>query len=88
MQLERYEDALKLVDKALSVKGQKLKRELIFEKGVALEKTGSFDDAFDIFKSYIEDYPNDEEALDEYDFLTTRISDEKAEQANVSNGNN
>lgn len=87
MQMEQYDEALALVDKALEEEGQTLSQELLYEKGVALERKGDFDGAFDCFAQYVEQYPGEEDGKREYDFLVTRISDEKAESAGVDNGN-
>jgi tetratricopeptide (TPR) repeat protein len=86
MQLEQYAEALELIDKALAMDGQQLGKELLYEKGVALERTGDFDSAFDCFAEYVEQYPEDTQAQREYDFLVTRLSDEKAEAVGVDNG--
>ena len=87
MQQEKYEEALPLIDKALSGNETALVQELLYEKGIALEHTGDFDGAFDCFAEYSKDYPEDEQGKREYDFLVTRISDEKAASAGVDNGN-
>lgn len=87
MQLGQYEEALALVDEALNQEGQTLQQELLYEKGVALERKGEFDSAFDCFAQYVEQYPGEEKGKREYDFLVTRISDEKAAVAGVDNGN-
>lgn len=87
MQQGRFQDALPLLEQALSGEETALLQELLYEKGVALEHVGDFDGAFDCFSDYISRYPKDEEGKREYDFLVTRISDEKAAAAGVDNGN-
>lgn len=87
MQQGKYEEALPLIDKALTGNETALVQELLYEKGIALEHTGDFDGAFDCFADYISRYPEDEQGKREYDFLVTRISDEKAASAGVDNGN-
>lgn len=87
MELKQYKEALKLVDVAIGMEDQKSTQELLYEKGVALERTGDFDGAFDVFAKYIEEYPKDAKGKREYDFLVTRISDDKAKAAGVNNGN-
>ena len=73
MQLGKYKEALLLVDKAMSYESQGAIKELLYEKGVALEYTGDFNGAYECFKEYISKYPDDEKARREYDFLSTRI---------------
>jgi tetratricopeptide (TPR) repeat protein len=73
MQLGKYKEALSLVDKAMSYEGQGALKELLYEKGVALEYTGDFNGAYECFREYVGKYPDDEKAKREYDFLLTRV---------------
>ncbi|MCR4715666.1 MAG: tetratricopeptide repeat protein [Lachnospiraceae bacterium] len=73
MQLKRYEDALALIDQAMAYPSQGCQKELLYEKGVALEYTGDFDEAYSCFSEYVEKYSDDANAKRELDFLSSRI---------------
>lgn len=87
IQLGQYEEAKTWIEKALSYENQPMKQELLMEKGIVFERTGDFDAAFDCFSEYVKAYPSDPKGIREYDFLVTRISDEKAAVCGVDNGN-
>lgn len=69
-----YESALKAFQQAVKAdpegKDQQLQKNLIY----AYEYTGDFDTAYDLMKDYIDQYPNDQEAQREYEFLQTRVN--------------
>lgn len=72
IEAEKYESAISHIHQALESEGnaneQELRRMLI----VAYEKSGDFEQAKKAMEGYAEDYPDDEEAKRENEFLQTR----------------
>lgn len=60
---------------------------LLFDRALALEYTGDFDSAYDSMREYVDHNGDDETGVRELDFLTTRLSDDKARQVGADNGN-
>lgn len=69
---EEYEEALSAFRSALNVENNGMERTLEFNQIVAYEYTGDFKQAAVLMESYIKKYPDDEDALREYEFLKTR----------------
>ncbi len=67
-----YENALASFEKGLSVEGNAYRQELSYNQIVAYENLGDFDSAKKLMKTYLEQYPDDERAQREYEFLQTR----------------
>ena len=67
-----YEDAEACFLKALELKKVPNKQEIMRNLVVIYERNKDFASAKEVMKQYIEEYPEDEEALREYTFLETR----------------
>lgn len=67
-----YEAAMKNCQSAITNAGESEKKALRFEEIVVLEKIGDFNAAKEKMTKYLEDYPDDEKAKREFEFLQTR----------------
>lgn len=67
-----YEDALEAFQSGIAIEGNQLMQNLKFNEIVAYEYLGEFDKATLLMKEYLQLYPDDAEALREYEFLQTR----------------
>lgn len=67
-----YENALASFEKGLNVEGNAYRQELSYNQIVAYENLGNFDAAKKLMQTYLEQYPDDERAQREYEFLQTR----------------
>lgn len=67
-----YENALSSFEKGLAVEGSSFRQELSYNRIVAYENLGDFESAKRYMKEYLSDYPDDERAQREYEFLQTR----------------
>lgn len=67
-----YESAAECYNKALELEKVPNKQEIMKNLVVTYEKSKNFTSAKEVMKQYIEEYPEDEEALREYTFLETR----------------
>ena len=67
-----YENALASFEQGLNVEGNAYRQELSYNQIVAYENLGNFDTAKRLMQSYLEQYPDDERAQHEYEFLQTR----------------
>ena len=72
LKAEKYEQALSFFQKALEADGEGHQQRLRRNEVIAYEKMSDFATAREKMEAYIEDYPEDEEALREYGFLQTR----------------
>ena len=74
MQTENYEKAAEHYESALSMKdiSDELKKETRYNLIAAYEYVGNVDKAKEKLEEYIADYPDDESALREADFLESR----------------
>lgn len=67
-----YENALASFDKGLAVEGNSYRQELSYNRVVAYENLGDFENARRFMEEYLKAYPDDEIAQREYEFLQTR----------------
>lgn len=72
LKTEEYHDALSYFQNGLSYNDLNSLKELKFNEAITYEYLSDFDTAFTKFSSYITTYPDDADALREYDFLKTR----------------
>lgn len=74
MKLEKYESAVQYYELALSMEdiSEELKQETHYNLIAAYEYAGNVDKSKETVKEYIANYPDDEDALREADFLETR----------------
>lgn len=73
-----YEKALEVILTALSLEPKEEQRKTLVKNKIAvLESLSRFEEAFLECESYVKSYPEDEEMLKEYEFLKTRIKEEK-----------
>ena len=67
-----YEDALESFQSGLDVEDASMKQVLLFNEIVAYEHLGEFEQAAALMKEYLAAYPDDELAIREFEFLSTR----------------
>lgn len=67
-----YKDALKSFQSGLAVEDASMKQVLLFNEIVAYEYLGEFEQATVLMREYLAVYPDDELALREMEFLSTR----------------
>jgi len=72
MHLIDYQGALEAFDAGLELEDTQMTQTLGFNEIVAYEYLGDFKKAAVLMETYLETYPEDENALREYDFLKTR----------------
>lgn len=72
MKKGEYENALEAFAAGLELGDATMKQTLLFNQIVAYEYLGEFEQAAALMKSYLTAYPDDTEAMREYDFLSTR----------------
>lgn len=67
-----YEEALAAFEEGLKCEDSSLQQSLRFNEAVAYEYLADFETAKELMEAYLKDYPNDQEAQREYQFLKTR----------------
>lgn len=74
MEMEQYEEALKYLEKGLAMEdvSEELKQEMKFHTIAMHEKLGDWESAKAAVAEYTAEYPNDEKAAKEAEFLETR----------------
>lgn len=72
MKMERYDDALKSFQSGMQIEGNELMQTLKFNEIVAYEYKLDFQTAATLMNEYLKNYPDDETAKREYEFLKTR----------------
>lgn len=72
MQLEDYASALSALQSGLALEDTSLRQTLSFNQVVVYEKQGDFKQAAALMRKYVQDYPDDEAAVREYEFLRSR----------------
>ncbi len=72
MQLEDYDAALAAIEAGLALEDKSIQQVLYFNQIVIYEYQGDFDKAASLMAIYKRNYPDDEEAAREYEFLKTR----------------
>ena len=72
MSMNDYEGALAAFEEAISIPNNSMLQTLKFNEIVCYEHLGQFDRARSLMEIYINNYPDDENARDEYIFLKTR----------------
>lgn len=72
MNKKDYETALTYFVGGLSCSDIQAKKELMFNEACCYEYLNDYKTAFDKFGKYLEEYPDDEKAIHEYEFLKTR----------------
>jgi tetratricopeptide (TPR) repeat protein len=78
MRLGEYKDALAYLQWSMNYPSGSL-RVLKKNEIIAHEKLGDFDTALEKIQEYINLYPEDQEALREWEFIKTRIKKPKSE---------
>lgn len=81
LELGRNSEALSYIQTGLEYQEKNLEQPLKRNEIIAYEKTGDFATAYHLMTDYIEQYPEDKEAVKDYEFLKTRLPE-------VSNKNN
>lgn len=72
MRLEDYDGALAALKAGLELNDLSLRQTMLFNQIVVYEKQGNFKQAASLMSSYVRDYPDDETAVREYNFLKSR----------------
>lgn len=72
MKIGDYEDAIATIQEALQLDTNEFTQALQFNEIVAYEYQGEFKKAAVLMEQYLQLYPNDREAIREYEFLRTR----------------
>ena len=72
MKSGEYDEALSAFRSAANVENNGMERTLEFNQIVAYEYTGNFKQAAVLMEAYLKKYPDDENAIREYEFLKTR----------------
>ena len=72
MSMNDYEGALAAFEEAISIPNNSMLQTLKFNEIVCYEHLGQFERARGLMDIYINNYPDDENAKDEYTFLKTR----------------
>lgn len=72
LKLKDYQGALSAFQAGLSIEGSSLTQVLKYNEIVAYEYLGEFDQACVLIKQYLANYPDDQNAIREYEFLQTR----------------
>ena len=72
--LGKSDEALSIIEEKLSASSDPVEyeKQYRYDQVIAYEYGGDFETAKTLMQSYIDDYPGDEEALEEYRFLETR----------------
>ena len=67
-----YTKALEAFQAGMQLPDNSLMQTLAFNEIVAYEHLGEYEQAYELLKTYLQKYPDDEQAKREYDFLSTR----------------
>ena len=70
---EKYDSALVYIETGLELDSQNARQQLRFNQIVCYEYLGDFEKACSLMEEYIKDYPADDIAAREYEFLKTRV---------------
>ncbi len=72
MQMGEYELALSSFQSAMGIEGNDMMQTLKFNEIVAYEHLGNYRQASILMENYLKNYPDDQQARREYEFLSTR----------------
>lgn len=72
MKKENYRDALNAFQAGLQLEGTQMQQSLLFNEIAAYEYLGEFEKAKELMSGYLAKYPDDEAAIREYGFLSSR----------------
>lgn len=74
MRMEQYEEAVKAFEKGVTMEdcSREMKQEMQFNTIAAYEKMGDWENAKQCVKEYLSQYPDDEKAVKEAEFLESR----------------
>jgi tetratricopeptide (TPR) repeat protein len=75
LKLGRYSEALSYIQIGLEYQEKNLEQPLRRNEIIAYEETGDFVTAYHLMTDYIEQYPEDKEAVKDYEFLKTRLQE-------------
>ena len=67
-----YENALVYIEKGLKLATEEEQQELLFNQAVCHEYMGKYQEAYQLFQTYLSKYPTDAAAKKELDFLSSR----------------
>ena len=69
---KEYEKALEFIEKGLKFAKEEQQQELLFNQAVCHEYMGKYQEAYQLFQTYLSKYPNDAAAKKELEFLSSR----------------
>ena len=72
MEAGDYEVALSEFDRGIAIGDERMNRILRFNRACCYEYMGDYESALEEFTAYVQEFPEDEEAFKEYNFLKTR----------------
>jgi outer membrane protein assembly factor BamD (BamD/ComL family) len=76
-----YEGALTIIDQGLAVDDGSAGADLLYNKAVAHESRGNYEEALQIFREYVSRYGTDENVQKEITFLETRVDSTETESS-------
>jgi tetratricopeptide (TPR) repeat protein len=75
LNLKRHQEALSYIQQGLAFNDTSMQQQLKRNEIVAYENLGNYDEAYIRMTEYLKTYSDDEEAVEEYEFIKTRVSD-------------
>lgn len=82
LQAENFEQALDNFNQGLELGVKSLEGPLLRNKVVALESLSDYQEAYEVLEDYVAQYPTDEEALRELEFVKTRLPEASTTRTN------
>jgi tetratricopeptide (TPR) repeat protein len=76
-----YEGALTIIDQGLAVDDGSAGADLLYNKAVAHESRGNYEEALQLFREYVSRYGTDENVQKEITFLETRVDSTETESS-------
>jgi tetratricopeptide (TPR) repeat protein len=76
-----YEGAISIIDQGLAVDDGSAGADLLYNKAVAHESRGNYEEALQLFREYVSRYGTDENVQKEITFLETRVDSTETESS-------
>jgi tetratricopeptide (TPR) repeat protein len=76
-----YEGAITIIDQGLAVDDGSAGADLLYNKAVAHESRGNYEEALQLFREYVSRYGTDENVQKEITFLETRVDSTETENS-------
>jgi tetratricopeptide (TPR) repeat protein len=81
-----YEGAITIIDQGLAVDDGSAGADLLYNKAVAHESRGNYEEALQLFREYVSRYGTDENVQKEITFLETRVDSTETENSETGDG--